>query len=204
MYMACLDLEGVLVPEIWINVAKATQIEELKLTTRDVPDYDALMRRRLDILHQFRIGLPDIQKVIGQMRPLDGASGFLRWLQERFPVVILSDTYYEFALPLMRQLGFPTLLCNRLSVDGKGRILNYHLRQKEGKREAVKALKRLAFRVIACGDSYNDIGMLQEADAGILFRPPPNISAEYPAFPVTQEYDELRNAFTKLSLQFKA
>jgi phosphoserine/homoserine phosphotransferase len=192
---ACLDLEGVLVPEIWINVAERTSIDELRVTTRDEPDYDRLMRRRLAILDEHRLGLADIQSVIATLRPLEGALRFLDELRERFQVLIVSDTFYEFADPLMRQLGRPTLLCNRLEVDAAGRIVDYHLRMPDQKREAVKALHGLRFRVIAAGDSYNDTAMLAEAEAGILFRPPDNVIREFPDFPVTRSYAELRKAF---------
>jgi phosphoserine/homoserine phosphotransferase len=192
---ACLDLEGVLVPEIWINVAERTGIEALRVTTRDEPDYDLLMRRRLGILAEHGLVLADIQAVIGTLRPLEGALEFLADLRERYQVLIVSDTFYEFADPLMRQLGRPTLLCNRLGVDAAGRIVDYHLRMPDQKREAVKALHRLRFKVIAAGDSYNDTSMLGEADAGILFRPPDNVVREFPDFPVTRSYAELRKAF---------
>ncbi len=195
MEISCLDLEGVLVPEIWINVAERTGIEELRLTTRDIPDYDQLMTRRLSILAEHDLGLPDIQAVIGGMSPLPGAREFLDWLRERSQVVILSDTFYQFAAPLMRQLGWPTLLCNRLEIGEGGRVSDYHLRQKDQKRQAVKAFHQLNFRVIAAGDSYNDTTMLTEADLGILFRPPENVIQEFPQFPVTRTYDELRNEF---------
>ena len=195
MHIACLDLEGVLVPEIWIGFAEQTGIEELRLTTRDVPDYDALMRRRLAILAERGLGLPDIQGVIARMGPLEGAAACLAWLRERFQVAILSDTFYEFAAPLMRQLGRPTLFCHRLGVDTQGRIVDYHLRQSDQKRHAVEALRALNFRVIAAGDSYNDTAMLAAAHVGILFRPPDNVIAEFPQFPVTRSYDELQHAF---------
>ena len=195
MIFACLDLEGVLVPEIWINVAERTGIEALRVTTRDEPDYDVLMRRRLAILAEHGLVLADIQAVIGSLRPLEGAAEFLHDLRERFQVLILSDTFYEFADPLMRQLGRPTLLCHRLEVDAAGRVVDYHLRMADQKREAVKALHRLHFKVIAAGDSYNDTAMLGEADAGILFRPPDNVVREFPHFPVTHSYAELRKAF---------
>jgi phosphoserine/homoserine phosphotransferase len=193
--IACLDLEGVLVPEIWINVAERTGIEALRITTREEPDYDVLMKRRLAILEQRGLGLPDIQAVIAGLRPLDGASAFLDGLRERYQVVILSDTFYEFAAPLMRQLGFPTLLCHRLVTDDRGRIVDYRLRMPDQKRRAVQAFQSLHFRVIAAGDSYNDTAMLAAADAGILFRPPDNVIREFPQFPVTRTYAELRDAF---------
>jgi len=201
MELACLDLEGVLVPEIWIEVSERTGIAELRLTTRDIPDYDELMTRRLGILGQHGLGLPDIQRVIGEMGPLPGASDFLEWLRERFQVVILSDTFYEFAEPLMRQLGWPTLFCHSLGVEPEGRIAAYHLRQSDPKRRAVQAFHQLAFRVIASGDSYNDTTMLAEADAGILFCPPDNVIREFPQFPVARDYDALRAEFARASLR---
>ena len=194
MKIACLDLEGVLVPEIWINVAERTGIPELRRTTRDEPDYDVLMKQRLEILARHELGLPDIQRVIAGMKPLPGAAEFLDWLRERVPVVILSDTFVEFAAPLMRQLGHPTLLCHSLEVDDRGRITGYRIRLADQKRLAVRAFRQLNLRVIAAGDSYNDTAMLAEADAGILFRPPDNVIAEFPQFPVTRDYDELRRA----------
>ncbi len=195
MIVACLDLEGVLVPEIWIHVAERTGIDELRRTTRDEPDYDVLMKRRLQILADHRLGLPDIREVIGGMRPLEGAPRFLDWLREHFQVVILSDTFYQFAEPLMRQLGFPTLLCHNLEVAEDGRVVDYRIRLPDQKRRAVEAFRALNFRIVAAGDSYNDTSMLAEADAGILFRPPENVIAEFPQFPVTSTYDELEAAF---------
>jgi phosphoserine/homoserine phosphotransferase len=195
--LACLDLEGVLVPEIWITVAERTGIAELRITTRDEPDYDKLMRQRLAILDQHHLRLSDIQNVIGAMRPLDGAANFLDWLRERFQVIILSDTFDEFAKPLMAQFGYPTLFCNSLVVDSDGKIRDYRIRIRDGKRKAVMTFKLLNFDVIAAGDSYNDTSMLAEADAGILFRPPDNVIREFPQFPVTRTYDELRAAFVK-------
>ena len=195
--IACLDLEGVLVPEIWINVAERTGIAALRRTTRDEPDYDKLMRGRLAILDQHGLGLRDIQAVIEAMAPLDGASAFLDWLRSRTQVIILSDTFNEFAAPLMRKLGFPTLFCNRLEVDGRGRVAGYRLRIADGKRRAVEALRGLNFRVVAAGDSYNDTTMLEAADAGILFRPPANVIADFPHFPVTTTYDDLQQAFVR-------
>jgi phosphoserine / homoserine phosphotransferase len=194
MIVACLDLEGVLVPEIWINVARATGIDALKRTTRDEPDYDKLMRGRIEILDRHGLKLADIQRVIGAMDPLDGAGAFLDWLRELCPVVILSDTFDQFAGPLMRKLGWPALFCNTLEIHANGRIGGYRLRQSDGKRKAVEALKALAFQAIAAGDSYNDTSMLAAADAGILFRPPDNVVREFPQFPVTRSYDDLREA----------
>lgn len=194
--IACLDLEGVLVPEIWINVAQATGIEALRKTTRDEPDYDKLMRGRLAILDEHKLKLADIQKVIGQMQPLEGAHDFLRWLRSEFQVIILSDTFEQFAAPLMAQLDNPCLFCNSLVIDAQGRVADYQLRIRDGKRKAVMALKLLNFHVVAAGDSYNDTTMLAEADAGILFRPPDNVVRDFQQFPVTHTYAELRAAFT--------
>lgn len=194
MDLACLDLEGVLVPEIWIRVAEATGIDELRLTTRDISDYDELMRHRLRLLDQHGIRLSHIQEVIAAMGPMPGAAEFLDWLRTRFQVVILSDTFYEFAMPLMAQLGHPTLLCHRLKVDDD-LVRGYTLRQPDAKRAAVRAFHHLNFRVVATGDSYNDVAMLAEADAGILFRPPANVVAEFPRFPVVTDYAGLSEAF---------
>ncbi|MES9897986.1 MAG: bifunctional phosphoserine phosphatase/homoserine phosphotransferase ThrH [Sedimenticola sp.] len=201
MEIACLDLEGVLIPEVWINFAERTGIDELRATTRDIPDYDVLMRQRLDILQQHKLGLPDIQEVIAGMKPLDGATEFLDWLRERFQVVILSDTFYEFAAPFMRQLGYPTLLCHKLSIDENGFVTDYHIRQKDPKRQSVKAFHGLNYRVIAAGDSYNDTTMLAEADRGILFCPPQNVIDEFPQFPVATDYDAFRAAFKEASIR---
>lgn len=195
--IACLDMEGVLTPEIWINVAERTGIPALRRTTRDEPDYDRLMRGRLAILDEHHLGLPDIQAVIGQMDPLEGATDFLDWLRARTPVVILSDTFTQFAAPLIAKLGWPTLFCNSLEVDPKGHITGYRLRIDDGKRRAVVALRGLNFRVVAAGDSYNDTTMLAAADAGILFRPPANVVADFPQFPVTTTFAELREAFVR-------
>jgi len=196
MQIACLDLEGVLVPEIWIAFADHTGIQELRATTRDVPDYDVLMRQRLRILAQHDLTLPDIQRVIGELRPLEGAAAFLNWLRTEFQVLILSDTFYEFAMPLMRQLGDPTLLCHRLETDAQGRVVNYRLRMSDQKRAAVKALHQLNYKVAAAGDSYNDTGMLSEADVGIFFCPPESVVREFPRFRITRDYDELRAALS--------
>jgi phosphoserine/homoserine phosphotransferase len=192
--LACLDLEGVLVPEIWIRVAETTGVEGLRLTTRDISDYDELMRHRLRLLDAHGIGLSHIQEVIAAMGPMPGAAEFLDWLRARFQVVVLSDTFYEFAMPLMAQLGYPTLLCHRLQVTDD-RVVGYTLRQPDSKRAAVRAFHHLNYRVVATGDSYNDVAMLAEADAGILFRPPANVVAEFPRFPVVTDYEGLRHAF---------
>lgn len=199
MELACLDLEGVLIPEIWIAFAEKTGIEALKATTRDIPDYDVLMRQRLKLLDEHGYGLPAIQEVIGGLEPLDGAAEFLDWLRQRFQVVILSDTFYEFAMPLMAKLGFPTLLCHRLTVEDDGRISDYRLRQRDPKRQSVRAFQLLNYRVIAAGDSYNDTTMLKQADAGILFHAPDNVIAEFPQFPAVQEFSDLKAQFVALS-----
>ena len=201
MELACLDLEGVLIPEIWINFAERTGIDALRATTRDIPDYDVLMKQRLAILKDNGLGLPDIQDVIGGMNPLEGAGDFLDWLRARFQVIILSDTFYEFAAPLMAQLGNPTLFCHKLEMDGAGTIVDYHLRQVDPKRKAVQALHGLNFRIIASGDSYNDTTMLGEADAGILFCPPQNVIDEFPQYPVATDYDQLAAEFKKASIR---
>ncbi|MEP0766364.1 MAG: bifunctional phosphoserine phosphatase/homoserine phosphotransferase ThrH [Fimbriimonadia bacterium] len=201
MQVACLDLEGVLVPEVWINVAERTGVEALRVTTRDMPDYDALMRQRLRILDEHNLGIADIQAAIAAMGTLPGAREFLDWLREHFQVIILSDTFYEFAAPLIKQLGNPVLLCHRLSIDGLGKIVDYRLRMPDQKRAAVQAFQGLNFPVIAVGDSYNDTNMLQAADFGILFRPPENVVAEFPQFPVTRTYDELRETFERASAE---
>ena len=199
MEIACLDLEGVLVPEIWIAFAEITGIKELRATTRDIADYDVLMQQRLRLLDKHGLGLAEIQAVIADLRPLEGAHDFLDWLHARFQVVILSDTFYEFSQPLMRQLGWPTLLCHRLVVDDAGKVTGYKLRQKDSKGEGVKAFHGLHFRVIAAGDSYNDTTMLEEADAGILFRAPDNVIAAFPQYPAVHSYDELKQEFVKAS-----
>jgi len=193
MEIVCLDLEGVLVPEIWINFAKRTGIKELEATTRDIPDYDVLMRQRLRILDEHNLGLNDIQAVIADMGPLPGAREFVEWVREHFQLIILSDTFYEFAHPLMRQLGWPTIMCHKLETNDEGRITNYLLRQPDQKRMAVKSLHALNYKVVAAGDSYNDTGMLSEADKGILFDAPANVIREFPQFPVTTSYEELKN-----------
>lgn len=202
MKIACLDFEGVLVPEIWINVAERTGIEALRVTTRDVPDYDVLMRQRLRILEEHHLRLPDIQAVIAKMGPMNGAKDFLSWLRERFQVILLSDTFYEFAAPLVEQLGYPALLCHRLEVNHDGSLTGYRLRQEDSKRMAVKAFHSLGYAVVATGDSYNDTSMLAEADAGILFCPPDNVVAEFPQFPVALNYDQLRNEFLDANGRF--
>ncbi|EEB79739.1 phosphoserine phosphatase/homoserine phosphotransferase bifunctional protein [marine gamma proteobacterium HTCC2148] len=199
MELACLDLEGVLVPEIWIAFADKTGIEELRATTRDVPDYNVLMTQRLAILDQHGLKIDDIQEVIATLEPLPGAVDFIAWLRERFQVIILSDTFYEFSQPLMRQLGWPTLFCHRLVTDNSGRVVDYKLRQEDPKRASVKALHSLKYRVIAAGDSYNDTTMLSEADVGILIHAPQNVIEEFPQFQSVANLAELKQAFVDAS-----
>ncbi|UCE52362.1 MAG: bifunctional phosphoserine phosphatase/homoserine phosphotransferase ThrH [Desulfobacterales bacterium] len=194
MYIVCADMEGIFTPEIWINVAKITGIQDLRLTTRDISDYDVLMKRRLAILDKNKLTLKDIQAVIARMEPLEGALDFLNWLRVKLQVIIVSDTYVEFAGPLMEKLGWPTLFCNTLTVDSDGRIIDYNLRQNDGKQKVILALQRLNYKVIAIGDSYNDITMLKAADNAILFRPPDNVKNEYNEFPSAFSYDELKNS----------
>ena len=195
--MACLDLEGVLVPEVWLNLAEKTRIPELRVTTREEPNYGLLMKRRIKILAEHKLTLKDIHAVIAGMAPLDGAKDFLAWLRARCQVIILSDTFAQFAAPLMRQLDHPTIFCNTLEIAPDGRIVDYHLRLPDQKRASVLALKQLNFHVVAAGDSYNDTSMLMAADAGIFFRPPATITKEFPQFPVTQTYAELQASFRK-------
>ena len=199
MEIACLDLEGVLIPEIWIGFAEKTGIDELRATTRDIPDYDVLMKQRLRLLNENQLGLRDIQEVIATMVPLPGAKDFVFWLKEHFQVVILSDTFYEFSHPLMRQLDFPTLFCHKLVTDENGTIIDYKLRQEDPKRQCVMAFHGLNYRVIASGDSYNDTTMLSEADAGILFKAPDKVIEEFPQFQSVTSYDELKQEFCKAS-----
>ena len=198
MHIVCSDLEGIFVPEIWINVAEKTGIKELRLTTRDISDYDVLMKRRLAILDENRLKIDDIQAVIATMDPLDGALEFLDWLRSCIPVIIVSDTFDQFAGPLMQKLGWPTLFCHTLSINPDGSIAGYKLRQKDSKREAVISLKSLKYDTIAVGDSYNDITMLKAADDGILFDPPENVKNEFPDFPVTHSYDDLRHIIQQI------
>ena len=190
--IACLDLEGVLLPEIWIKFAEKSGIDELKITTRDIPDYSKLMRARLQILQTHNLKINDIQDVINTLEPLEGAKEFLSWLKSEFQVIILSDTFYEFSGPLMKQLDYPTLFCHQLVIDDKGSIVDFHLRQKDQKTKAVKALQGLNFKVISAGDSYNDTGMLQQADSGILFCPPESVIKEFPQFPIANNYKDFK------------
>lgn len=192
MYIVCSDLEGVFIPEIWINVAEKTGIPELRLTTRDISDYDVLMRKRLAILKENHLKLSDIQAVIGTMNPLEGALEFLDWLRSITQVIVVSDTFKEFAGPMMKKLGWPTLFCHSLTIDASGMIASYDLRQQRAKEKTTLAMKSLNYQIIAMGDSYNDIAMLKAADRGLLFRPPENVIREFPEFPVTHDYDSLK------------
>ena len=199
MEIACLDLEGVLIPEIWIAFAEKTGIEGFNRTTRDEPNYDVLMNYRLSLLREHNLGINEIQAVIATLEPLQGAVAFVDWLRERFQVVILSDTFYEFASPLMKPLGYPTLLCHQLECADDGTVLNYQLRQANPKRQSIVALKSLYYRTIAAGDSYNDTTMLMEADAGILFQAPDNVVNEFPQFPSVHTYEDLKLEFIRAS-----
>jgi phosphoserine/homoserine phosphotransferase len=191
--IVAMDLEGVLVPEVWISVAEKTGIPELRLTTRDISDYSVLMKRRLEILKENGLKLRDIQAVIETMEPLPGALEYMDWLRERYQAIILSDTFYEFASPFMRKLGWPTLFCNSLVTDEQNNVIDYKMRILDGKRHAVLSLKNLNFDVIAMGDSYNDTSMLEEAGLGILFRPSENVKREFPQFPVAEEYETVKS-----------
>ena len=199
MIVACLDLEGVLIPEIWIALSRATGVTELSRTTRDEPDYDVLMRYRLEVMARNGLGIAALDAVIETLDPLPGAVEMLGWLRARLPVVILSDTFYPFARPLMAKLGHPTLFCHELDIDADGRIASYRLRMRDQKRAAIEAFRGLGFRTIAAGDSYNDATMLEAADGGILFRAPDNVKAALPALPTAETYDELRALFGELA-----
>ncbi|MFZ4523418.1 MAG: bifunctional phosphoserine phosphatase/homoserine phosphotransferase ThrH [Bacteroidales bacterium] len=192
MYILCSDLEGVFVPEVWINVADKTGIAELRRTTRDEPDYNLLMHSRMEILDRHGLKLHDIQDVIATINPLPGAVEFIEWVRERTQLIVVSDTFIQFADPLMKQLGRPTLFCHTLVMDETNRIIDFKLRQNDPKRKTVEAIQGLTYKVIAMGDSYNDISMLKQADVGILFRPPQNVVDDYPEFPVVTDYEELK------------
>lgn len=198
MYIVCSDLEGVFVPEIWINVSKQTGIDELKLTTRDISDYNVLMKRRLELLRQHSLTLHDIQKVISLLKPLPGALEFVDWLRTRLQLIVVSDTFIEFADPLLKQLRRPTLLCHHLTTDNAGNIINYNLRQKDAKKKVVEALQSLNYKVIAIGDSYNDISMLRKAELGILYNPPQNVIDEHNDLIVVKSYNDLKEIISQL------
>jgi phosphoserine / homoserine phosphotransferase len=197
MYVICSDLEGVFVPEVWINVAERTGIQELRRTTRDEPDYNLLMHQRMKILDEHGLKLHDIQAVIAQIRPLPGALDFIAWIKVRSQLIVVSDTFIQFADPLMKQLGRPTLFCHSLIMDETNRIIDYKLRQPDPKRKTVEALQSLQYKVIGMGDSYNDISMLKAAEIGILFRPPDNVIKDYPELPVTYDYEELKERLSR-------
>ncbi len=198
MHVVCSDLEGVWVPEVWINVAEKTGIDKLKYTTRDIKDYDELMQYRLKILSENNLKISDIQRVISTIEPFDGALEMIRWLKKVTRLIVVSDTFVEFADPLIEKLERPTLFCHNLNIDKEGNIRSYQLRQKDPKRMVVKALKSINYKVIAFGDSFNDVSMLEEADEPILFRPPQNVIDDYPCFPLVHEYDELKKLLTYL------
>lgn len=198
MHVVCSDLEGVWVPEVWINVAKKTGIDALKLTTRDIKDYDELMQYRLKILDEHNLKLKDIQDVIATIKPIDGALDMINWIKEVSRLIVVSDTFVEFADPLMRQLEYPTLFCHSLNVNDENQIIGYTLRQKDPKRQVIKALKSLNYTVIAFGDSYNDVSMLEEADKAFLYKPPQNVIDDYPHFPVTTNYHEMKELLHNL------
>ena len=198
MYILCSDLEGVLVPEVWINVARWTGIEELKLTTRDISDYNALMKRRLEILKQHGITINDIQKVISLLELMPGALDFVNWLHGRVQMVVVSDTFREFADPLLEKMGWPVLFCHHLTIDREGNITDFNLRQNEAKRRVVEALQNLNFKVIALGDSYNDISMLRKAEHGILYRPPQNVIDDNKEIRVVSSYSQLKNMISEI------
>ncbi len=192
------DVEGVFLPEIWINVAKKTGIEELRLTTRDISDYNVLMKKRLSLLKKNNLKIQDIKNVIATLEPLEGALDILNWIRENSQIILLSDTFEEFAKPLMAKLNYPTLLCHNLTIDKNGNVTDYNLRIENQKKEAVKALKALNYHVIAFGDSYNDIGMIQEADQGFFFSPPESVIRDFSDIPVTRNYSELKTMITSL------
>jgi phosphoserine / homoserine phosphotransferase len=198
MHIVCSDLEGVFVPEIWVNVSSHTGIEELKLTTRDISDYNVLMKRRLELLRKYGLTLRDVQNVISLLKPLPGALEFIDWLRTRTQLIIVSDTFSEFADPLMRQLGRPTLFCHHLTTDKEGNITNYNLRQNDGKKHVVEALQSLNYKVIAVGDSYNDISMLRKADHGILYNPPQNVADEHSDLKVVKTYASLKRIIAQM------
>ncbi len=198
MYIVCSDLEGVFVPEIWVNVSAHTGIDELKLTTRDISDYNVLMKRRLDLLRKYGLTLRDVQNVISLLKPLPGALGFVDWLRSKTQLIVVSDTFTEFAEPLIRELGRPTLFCHHLTTDALGNITDYNLRQEDGKKHVVESLQSLNYKVIAIGDSYNDISMLRKADYGILYNPPQNVSDENSDLEVVKTYASLKRIITGL------
>jgi phosphoserine/homoserine phosphotransferase len=199
MYIVCSDLEGVFVPEIWVNISKQTGIEELRLTTRDISDYDVLMKRRLELLKEHGLTLHDIQKVISMLKPLPGAFEFVDWLRTFVPLIVVSDTFTEFAEPLIKQLGKPVLFCHNLTVDTNGNITNYNLRQKYAKMKVAEALQSLNYKVIAIGDSYNDLSMLRKADHGLLFNAPQKVIDENSDLMVINSFDDLKQKILEIT-----
>jgi len=197
MYVICSDLEGVFVPEVWINVANKTGIEELRLTTRDISDYDVLMKGRIKILKEKGLTLKDIQNVIDTIQPLPGALDFIAWAKERTQLIVVSDTFIQFADPMMKKLGRPTLFCHTLIIDENNMIIDYKLRQQDPKRRTAEALQSMNYQVIGMGDSYNDINMLKQAEVGILFRPPDNVIKDYPQFPIANDYNKLKEILSQ-------
>ena len=198
MYLVCSDLEGVFVPEIWVSVSQHTGIDELKLTTREISDYNVLMKRRLELLQKYGLTLRDVQNVISLLKPLPGALVFIDWLRTKTQLIVVTDSFTEFAEPLIRQLGRPTLLCHHLTTDKEGIIRDYNLRQEDAKRHVVDALHSLMYKVIAIGDSYNDISMLRKADHGILYNPPQNVADEHPDLEVIKTYQSLRRVISQI------
>jgi len=198
MYLVCSDLEGVFVPEIWVSVSQHTGIDELKLTTREISDYNVLMKRRLELLQKYGLTLRDVQNVISLLKPLPGALEFIDWLRTKTQLIVVTDSFTEFAEPLIRQLGRPTLLCHHLTTDKEGIIRDYNLRQEDAKRHVVDALHSLMYKVIAIGDSYNDISMLRKADHGILYNPPQNVADKHPDLEVIKTYQSLRRVISQI------
>jgi phosphoserine / homoserine phosphotransferase len=198
MYLVCSDLEGVFVPEIWVSVSQHTGIDELKLTTREISDYNVLMKRRLELLQKYGLTLRDVQNVISLLKPLPGALEFIDWLRTKTQLIVVTDSFTEFAEPLIRQLGRPTLLCHHLTTDKDGIIRDYNLRQEDAKRHVVDALHSLMYKVIAIGDSYNDISMLRKADHGILYNPPQNVADEHPDLEVIKTFQSLRRVISQI------
>ena len=199
MNVACLDFEGVLVPEIWVCLAEQTNIEEFKLTTRDITDYDELMRFRLEAMQKKGIKFHQLAAAASSLAPLPGAFDFLKWLSARFQVAIISDTFHELAAPLLAHLNYPMILCHRLQVNDKGEVTGYKLRQTDPKRQSVRAFQSLNYKVVATGDSYNDISMLDQADHGMLFCPSDNVKKDHPEYAVAENYQDLKTMFSAVS-----
>ncbi len=199
MHIICSDLEGVFIPEVWMELAKKSGIEALNLTTRDIPDYNELMIHRLKVMNDKNLKLQDIQNVVAKMEPFEGAEDFVNWIRERMELIILSDTFTEFIKPILKKIGSPTVFCHYLDVAQDGTILNYHLRQQNQKEKSVKALQSLKYDIIAFGDSYNDVTMLKSANKGMFFRPPESITKEFPDFPVLKNYEEIKKIIVDIT-----